>query len=105
LSFYDYYKLYCSDKKNQTNPRLPLVNEVMVSPTAKSGYSIKLITYTGTKLDVVKVVRSLTGVTIIDAKSLVERVPIVIGRCASRVTAQAAVDQLMEAGALAEISQ
>ncbi len=105
LSFYDYYKLFRSDKKNQTNPRLPSVNEVMVSPTAKSGYSITLITYTGTKLDVVKVVRSLTGVTIMEAKSLVERVPIVIGRCASTVTAQAAVDQLVEAGAVAEISQ
>ena len=55
------------------------------------------------KLDVVKVVKNLTGLSLMDAKKLVEGVPAKIKEGASKEDAEKVKKELTEAGATAEL--
>jgi large subunit ribosomal protein L7/L12 len=55
------------------------------------------------KLDVVKVVKNLTGLSLMDAKKLVEGVPAKIKEGASKEDAEKVKAELTEAGATAEL--
>jgi large subunit ribosomal protein L7/L12 len=55
------------------------------------------------KLDVVKVVKNLTGLSLMDAKKLVEGVPAKIKEGASKEDAEKIKKELTEAGATVEL--
>jgi len=57
----------------------------------------------GKKINVIKAVRKLTGIGLMDAKKAVESLPYKIKEDISREEAQPIADQLKEAGAVVEI--
>jgi large subunit ribosomal protein L7/L12 len=66
-------------------------------------YVVKLIAPGGAKLNVVKAVKSLTGLGLKEAKDLVDLAPVILKKKLSLSTAQAWKSALKQAGATARI--
>ena len=69
----------------------------------KTEFDVVLASFGAKKLDVIKVVRELTGLGLKDAKDLVEGAPKTIKEGASKEDAEAIKAKLTEAGATVEI--
>ena len=69
----------------------------------KSEYDVVMTSFGDKKLDVIKVVREITGMGLKDAKDLVEGVPSKIKEAVGKADGEAIVKQLTEAGATAEL--
>jgi large subunit ribosomal protein L7/L12 len=66
-------------------------------------FDVIMTSFGDKKLDVVKVVKNLTGLSLMDAKKLVEGVPAKIKEGASKEDAEKVKKELTEAGATAEL--
>ena len=69
----------------------------------KSEYDVVMTNFGAKKLDVIKVVREITGLGLKDAKDLVEGVPSKIKEAVSKADGDEIVKKLTEAGASAEL--
>ena len=69
----------------------------------KSEYDVVMTSFGDKKLDVIKVVREITGMGLKDAKELVEGVPSKIKEAVSKSDAEEIQKKLQEAGATAEL--
>ncbi|MBE6713023.1 MAG: 50S ribosomal protein L7/L12 [Ruminococcaceae bacterium] len=69
----------------------------------KSEYDVVMTSFGDKKLDVIKVVREITGMGLKDAKDLVENVPSKIKEAVSKSDAEEIQKKLQEAGATAEL--
>ena len=69
----------------------------------KSEYDVIMTSFGDKKLDVIKVVREITGMGLKDAKDLVENVPSKIKEAVSKTDAEEIQKKLAEAGATAEL--
>ena len=69
----------------------------------KSEYDVVMTSFGDKKLDVIKVVREITGMGLKDAKDLVEGVPSKIKEAVSKSDAEEIQKKLQEAGATAEL--
>ncbi len=69
----------------------------------KSEYDVMLNSFGEKKLDVIKVVREITGLGLKDAKDLVEGAPSKIKEAVSKADGDEIVKKLQEAGATAEL--
>ena len=69
----------------------------------KSEYDVVMTSFGEKKLDVIKVVREITGLGLKDAKDLVENVPSKIKEAVSKADGDEIVKKLAEAGAAAEL--
>ena len=69
----------------------------------KSEYDVMLTNFGDKKLDVIKVVREITGLGLKDAKDLVENVPSKVKEAVSKADGDEIVKKLAEAGATAEL--
>ena len=69
----------------------------------KSEYDVVMTSFGDKKLDVIKVVREITGMGLKDAKDLVEGVPSKIKEGVSKSDAEEIQKKLQEAGATAEL--
>ena len=69
----------------------------------KSEYDVVMTSFGEKKLDVIKVVREITGMGLKDAKDLVEGVPSKIKEAVSKSDAEEIQKKLQEAGATAEL--
>lgn len=67
------------------------------------GYDVWLINYGSSKLKVIQVVRSITGLGLKEAKELVESAPVSIIQTDSEEIAQSAYNGLLEVGGVVEI--
>jgi large subunit ribosomal protein L7/L12 len=86
---------------------------VMMAPAADAGpaaaaavqteFDVVMTSFGDKKLDVVKVVKNLTGLSLMDAKKLVEGVPAKIKEGASKEDAEKVKAELTEAGATVEL--
>lgn len=83
------------------------VEKAQVSEPAqkKIGYDVVLSSYGEAKLDVIRAVRSITGLGLVEAKELVENVPQVIKKGISESEAKEMVQLLSEYGAYAQITK
>jgi large subunit ribosomal protein L7/L12 len=69
----------------------------------KSEYDVVMTNFGDKKLDVIKVVREITGLGLKDAKDMVENVPSKIKEAVSKADGDEIVKKLTEAGATAEL--
>ncbi len=69
----------------------------------KSEYDVVMTSFGEKKLDVIKVVREITGAGLKDAKDMVENVPSKIKEAVSKADGDEIVKKLTEAGATAEL--
>ena len=69
----------------------------------KTEFDVILVEAGASKLNVIKVVRELTGLGLKEAKELVESAPKAIKEAVSKETAEDVAKQLTEAGAKAEV--
>ena len=69
----------------------------------KSEYDVIMTSFGDKKLDVIKVVREITGLGLKDAKDMVENVPSKIKEAVSKTDAEEIQKKLAEAGATAEL--
>ena len=69
----------------------------------KSEYDVVMTSFGDKKLDVIKVVREITGAGLKDAKDMVENVPSKIKEAVSKADGDEIVKKLTEAGATAEL--
>ena len=69
----------------------------------KSEYDVVLTSFGDKKLDVIKVVREITGLGLKDAKDMVEGVPSKVKEAVSKADGEEIVKKLAEAGAAAEL--
>ena len=69
----------------------------------KSEYDVIMTSFGDKKLDVIKVVREITGMGLKDAKDMVENVPSKIKEAVSKTDAEEIQKKLAEAGATAEL--
>jgi large subunit ribosomal protein L7/L12 len=70
----------------------------------QSEFTIKMSSFGANKVAVIKVVRSVTGLGLKDAKDMVEGAPITVKEGVSKQEADDAKKQLEEAGAIVELS-
>jgi type IV secretory pathway TraG/TraD family ATPase VirD4/ribosomal protein L7/L12 len=75
----------------------------LISFTETTGIAVQLLSFKEQKLGVVKAVKGLIGLSLMDAKKLVESAPVVIGRCKHRLHADRVVREIAEAGGLARV--
>ncbi len=69
----------------------------------KSEFDVVLTSFGDKKLDVIKVVREITGLGLKDAKDMVEGVPSKVKEAVSKADGEEIVKKLAEAGAAAEL--
>ena len=69
----------------------------------KTEFDVVLVEAGASKLNVIKVVREITGLGLKEAKELVESAPKAIKEAVSKETAEGIAKQLTEAGAKAEV--
>ncbi len=69
----------------------------------KTEFDVVLKSFGGNKLAVIKAVREMTGLGLVEAKNLVESAPATIKEAQPKESAEAMVKTLTEAGAEAEI--
>lgn len=70
---------------------------------AQTEFDVVLTSFGDKKLDVVKVVKNITGASLMDAKKLVEAIPATIKEGASKEDAEKIKKELTEAGATVEL--
>jgi len=73
------------------------------APVEQTEFDVVMTSFGEKKLDVVKVVKNITGASLMDAKKLVEGVPAKIKEGASKEDAQKIKKELEEAGATVEL--
>ena len=73
------------------------------APVVQTEFDVIMTSFGDKKLDVVKVVKNLTGLSLMDAKKLVEGVPAKIKEQVSKVDAEKVKGELTEAGATVEL--
>jgi large subunit ribosomal protein L7/L12 len=73
------------------------------APAAKTEWDVVLTGFGDKKLNVVKVVKNLTGATLMDSKKMVESVPVTIKEKASKEDAEKVKAELEEAGGSVEL--
>ena len=73
------------------------------APVAQTEFDVIMSSFGDKKLDVVKVVKNLTGLSLMDAKKLVEAVPAKIKEGVSKEDAEKVKKELTEAGATVEL--
>jgi large subunit ribosomal protein L7/L12 len=85
---------------------------MMMAPTDAAGpaaaveqteFDVVMTGFGDKKLDVVKVVKNLTGATLMEAKKMVESAPVTIKEKVSKEDAQKVKDELEKAGASVEL--
>lgn len=74
-----------------------------VAPVEQTEFDVMLTSFGDKKLDVVKVVKNLTGLSLMDAKKLVEAVPGKIKEKVSKEDAQKVKAELEAVGAVVEL--
>ena len=77
--------------------------EAAAAPPAKTEFDVVLTGFGDKKLNVVKVVKTLTGASLMDAKKLVEAVPATIKQAVSKEEAEKVKKELEEAGGAVEL--
>ena len=77
--------------------------EAAAAPPVKTEFDVVLTGFGDKKLNVVKVVKSLTGASLMDAKKLVEAVPATIKQAVSKEEAEKVKKELEEAGGAVEL--
>jgi len=73
------------------------------APAVQTEFDVIMTSFGDKKLDVVKVVKNLTGLSLMDAKKLVEGVPAKIKEQVSKEDAEKVKGELTEAGATVEL--
>lgn len=73
------------------------------APAVQTEFDVVMTAFGDKKLDVVKVVKNLTGLSLMDAKKLVEGVPAKIKEQVSKEDAEKIKAELTEAGATVEL--
>lgn len=73
------------------------------APVVQTEFDVIMSSFGEKKLDVVKVVKNLTGLSLMDAKKLVEGVPAKIKEGVSKEDAEKVKKELTEAGATVEL--
>jgi large subunit ribosomal protein L7/L12 len=73
------------------------------APEAKTEWDVVLTGFGDKKLNVVKVVKNMTGATLMDAKKMVEGVPVAIKEKVSKEEAEKVKAELEEAGGSVEL--
>ncbi|MFN7733204.1 MAG: 50S ribosomal protein L7/L12 [Pirellula sp.] len=73
------------------------------APAVQTEFDVIMSSFGDKKLDVVKVVKNLTGLSLMDAKKLVEGVPAKIKEQVSKEDAEKIKAELTEAGATVEL--
>ena len=73
------------------------------APVVQTEFDVIMSSFGDKKLDVVKVVKKLTGLSLMDAKKLVEAVPAKIKEGVSKEDAEKVKKELTEAGATVEL--
>lgn len=92
-------------KNDPTNPaNQPEMNRPLISTTAMVGIGIRLMSFNNKKIEMVKVVKELTGMSLVDSKQIVEAAPSFLGRCVDKSTADKVLAQILAAGGTAVIS-
>lgn len=69
----------------------------------KTEFDVVLSSFGEKKIDVIKVVRELTGLGLVEAKNLVEKAPSTVKEAQPKEEAQKMVEKLKAAGATAEL--
>lgn len=77
--------------------------EAAAAAPVKTEFDVVLTGFGDKKLNVVKVVKSLTGASLMDAKKLVEAVPATIKQAVSKEEAEKVKKELEEAGGAVEL--
>jgi large subunit ribosomal protein L7/L12 len=77
--------------------------EAAAAPAAKTEFDVVLTGFGDKKLNVVKVVKAITGASLMDAKKLVEAVPATIKQAAPKDEAEKIKKELEEAGGSVEL--
>ena len=77
--------------------------EAAAAPVAQTEFDVVLTGFGDKKLNVVKVVKNLTGASLMDAKKLVEAVPATIKQAVSKEEAEKVKKELEEAGGAVEL--
>ena len=73
------------------------------APVVQTEFDVIMSSFGDKKLDVVKVVKNLTGLSLMDAKKLVEAVPAKIKEGVSKEDAEKVKKELTDAGATVEL--
>ncbi len=81
----------------------PTDSAAPAAPAVQTEFDVVLTSFGDKKLDVVKVVKNLTGLSLMDAKKLVEGVPAKIKEGVSKEDAEKVKGELTEAGATVEL--
>jgi large subunit ribosomal protein L7/L12 len=77
--------------------------EAAAAPPVQTEFDVVLTGFGDKKLNVVKVVKSLTGASLMDSKKLVEAVPATIKQAVSKEEAEKVKKELEEAGGAVEL--
>ena len=81
----------------------PVAAPVAEAAEEQTEFNVVMTSFGANKVNVIKVVRSLTGLGLKEAKDLVEAVPAIIKEGVSKAEAEDIKKQLEEAGATAEV--
>ena len=81
----------------------PAADSAPAAPVEQTEFDVIMTSFGEKKLDVVKVVKNITGASLMDAKKLVEGVPAKIKEGASKEDAAKVKKELEEAGATVEL--
>jgi len=115
LSYLDYTRLKKAeeDKKRKAS-QVPTTKESqsetpaeiapIVSVSANEGFQVILESFGNFKLNVVKAVKDLTKLPLIESKRLVESSPTVVGWCTSHELAERAANEIIKAGGIAHVA-
>lgn len=79
-------------------PKLPLLAVCGIPATAEHGVAVVLESFGDKKLEIVKIVKQMTCLSLMDCKRLVEQAPTIIGRCETETDASVVVDAINAAG-------
>ena len=82
---------------------MPMAGEAGPAVQEQTEFDVVMTGFGDKKLDVVKVVKALTGSTLMEAKKMVESAPVTIKEKASKEDAQKVKDELEKAGASVEL--
>jgi len=81
----------------------PAAGEAAAAAPVQTEFDVVLTGFGDKKLNVVKVVKALTGASLMDAKKLVEAVPATIKQAVSKEEAEKVKKELEEAGGAVEL--
>jgi large subunit ribosomal protein L7/L12 len=110
LCYLDYTRLKKSEEKKQRESAnrtadVTSSNELpKLSPAETADFHVTLQSYGDNKLQVIKVVKQMTGLSLLETKQLVESAPAVIGSCERQDDADRAVSAIQNAGGHADIA-